>query len=158
LFVDKEQLPDGTLNPTIQFTYAVKAKFDDQTPNTLSGYSRPVTKAAVNDAPIVAGDPQYTVAKNKQLKIGAPVGVLANDSDVDSPASFLRAVRVTTPAHGTVVLNTDGSFLYTPTNGFVGVDTFTYKANNGLWSADTTVSLSADSNPVATVTITVTSK
>jgi hypothetical protein len=43
-------------------------------------------------------------------------------------------------------------------NGFSGVDTFTYKANNGVWSADPSVSLSADSNPVATVTITVTSK
>ena len=92
------------------------------------------------------------------MKIETPAaGVLANDSDVDSPASFLRAVRVTTPANGTVVLNADGSFVYTPKNGFTGMDTFTYKANNGFWTADPTVPLSGDSDTVA-VTITVTAK
>src|SRR5205807_1685937 len=46
------------------------------------------------------------------------------------------------PSHGTLTLNADGSFDYTPANGFAGDDTFTYKANDGT----------SDSN-VATVTI-----
>ncbi len=51
---------------------------------------------------------------------------------------------MTQPAHGTLALAADGSFTYTPASGFVGQDSFTYKANDG----------SLDSN-VATVTISV---
>ena len=45
------------------------------------------------------------------------------------------------PAHGTLTLNADGSFTYTPAANYNGTDSFTYKANDG----------SADSN-AATVT------
>src|SRR5439155_319271 len=48
------------------------------------------------------------------------------------------------PAHGSVALNANGSFTYTPAAGYTGADSFTYKANDGQ----------LDSN-VATVTITV---
>ena len=48
------------------------------------------------------------------------------------------------PANGTLTLNADGSFTYTPNANFNGTDSFTYQANDGT----------ADSN-VATVTITV---
>jgi PKD repeat protein len=34
-------------------------------------------------------------------------------------------------AHGTLALNTDGSFIYTPAGNFNGVDTFTYRVNDG---------------------------
>ena len=51
---------------------------------------------------------------------------------------------VSGPAHGTLTLNADGSFTYTPAANFNGTDSFTYRANDG----------SADCN-VATVTITV---
>jgi hypothetical protein len=57
-----------------------------------------------------------------------------------------------------LTLNANGSFTYTPKNGFVGIDTFMYKANNGTWTADLpNVPMSADSN-TATVTITVTAR
>ncbi len=72
-----------------------------------------------------------------------PGGVLANDSDPNI-GTTLSAVEVSGPSDGTLALNPDGSFLYTPTPGFVGTDSFTYKANDGYF----------DSN-LATVTITV---
>ncbi len=58
---------------------------------------------------------------------------------------FLTAIKVSDPANGTLVLNADGSFTYTPDADFNGTDTFTYKANDGY-----------DDSNVATVTITVT--
>src|SRR5205823_764099 len=53
---------------------------------------------------------------------------------------------VTGPAHGTVTLNSDGSFVYLPTAGYSGADSFTYKVQN---NNDTTLT------DTATVNITV---
>src|SRR5262249_31269611 len=66
--------------------------------------------------------------------------VLANDSDADGDA--LNAILVSGPAHGSLSLNPDGSFTYTPNANYNGPDSFSYKANDG----------GADSN-VATLSI-----
>jgi VCBS repeat-containing protein len=99
-----------------------------------------ITITGVNDAP-VATDDSYSTDEDTVLNVAAP-GVLGNDSDVDGDT--LTAVKVADPTHGTVALNANGSFAYTPNTDFNGSDSFTYKANDGT----------ADSN-VATVTITV---
>jgi len=49
--------------------------------------------------------------------------VLANDTDADGDP--LTAVLVTSAMHGTLALNADGSFSYTPAAGFSGADSFT---------------------------------
>ncbi|GAA4178856.1 esterase-like activity of phytase family protein [Gryllotalpicola koreensis] len=41
-------------------------------------------------------------------------------------------VRNTNPANGTVTVNADGSFSYTPKAGFTGTDTFTYTATDAV--------------------------
>jgi len=76
------------------------------------------------------------------LTVNAP-GLLANDTDQDSPA--LTAVRVTDPTHGTLALKPDGSFVYAPSPDFSGMDTFTYRASDG-----------ANQSNLVTVAITVT--
>jgi VCBS repeat-containing protein len=48
----------------------------------------------------------------------------------------LTAVGVNGPAHGTLALNADGSFTYTPEANFVGFDSFTYKASDGSLFSD----------------------
>jgi VCBS repeat-containing protein len=55
---------------------------------------------------------------------------LANDSDPDGDP--ITAVNPTQPANGYVILNSNGSFEYTPDAGFSGDDIFTYKASDGL--------------------------
>ena len=69
--------------------------------------------------------------------------MLGNDTDVDA-GTTLTASLVASAANGTVTLNADGSFTYTPAANFNGTDSFTYTASDGT----------AVSN-VATVTITV---
>src|SRR5439155_1659514 len=81
-------------------------------------------------------------AEDTQLTVSAP-GVLANDSDVDGDP--LTAILVSSPAHGTLNLNSDGSFSYVPAANYNGPDSFTYKANGGQ----------AESG-IATVSITIT--
>ena len=95
---------------------------------------------AVNDPP-VANDDSYSTDEDTTLNVAAP-GVLGNDSDPEGDT--LTAIKVTDPSHGSLTLNSDGSFSYTPDADFSGSDSFTYKANDG----------SLDSN-IATVTITV---
>ncbi|MDB5586598.1 MAG: hypothetical protein JWP26_1568 [Devosia sp.] len=96
-----------------------------------------VNVTPVNDAPIALAD-SYTVAEDQVLTANAG-GVLANDTD---PDSILSAILVSGPAHGTLALNPDGTFTYTPSANYNGPDSFTYKANDGVIStAVTTVNL-----------------
>ncbi|MEJ2258078.1 MAG: Ig-like domain-containing protein, partial [Woeseiaceae bacterium] len=81
-----------------------------------------------NTAP-VANDDLYSGAEGTSLVIDAP-GLLANDTDADY--DYLKAVKVTDPANGTLIaLLSEGGFAYNPNPGFVGTDSFTYKANDG---------------------------
>ena len=76
----------------------------------------------------------YGVEENDTLNVSAP-GVLSNDTDVDGDP--LTASLDSGPAHGTLTLNADGSFVYTPTTNYVGTDSFTYKASDGFGGSDT---------------------
>jgi CSLREA domain-containing protein len=99
-----------------------------------------LTVTAVNDAPLAVGD-AYTTTEDLPLTVAAP-GVLANDSDVDGDA--LTAVLDSPPLSGTLALNLDGSFTYTPTLDFYGADAFTYHATDTISASN-----------VATVALTV---
>ena len=70
----------------------------------------------------------YTTPQDTVLTIAAP-GVLANDTDQDGDS--LQAVFVPNGTVGSVTLNQDGSFIYTPVVGFSGEDHFTYQADDG---------------------------
>ena len=146
---DNEELPNG-----VQFTYSVTATFIDSNVSDYSASSH-ATITAVNDAPVVV--PQnYAMLWNNTLNVAAP-GVLTNATDDDSPLTSVKAVINAGPSHGTVTLRPDGSFTYTPVKNFVGTDTFTFKANDGVWSRDATKPMSLNSI-AATVTIVVTKK
>lgn len=94
-----------------------------------------------NDAPVALSN-LYSTDEDTALVVDAP-GVLGNDTDVED--SSLTAILLDGPNFATsFTLNSDGSFSYTPIANFSGLDSFTYKANDGL----------LDSN-VATVTINV---
>jgi VCBS repeat-containing protein len=106
----------------------------------------------VNRAPVAAPD-SYTTAYNTALSVAAS-GVLANDTDADGDA--LTATVASGPAHGTLTLNTNGSFTYTPASAYSGGDSFTYTASDGAArSAAATVTITVAAPPSAdTVTIT----
>jgi uncharacterized protein len=92
-------------------------------------------------APPVANNDAYTTNEDTTLNVAAP-GVLGNDTDPNNDE--LAAVLVSSTTKGTLVLNADGSFSYAPNANYNGSDSFTYKANDGLFNSN-----------VATVTITV---
>jgi VCBS repeat-containing protein len=81
---------------------------------------------------------EYAMDEDEPLTVAAP-GVLANDRD---PLGGALTARVSgPPAHGTLTLNEDGSFVYTPNRDYNGEDTFTYTASNGSGYAWATVTL-----------------
>ena len=94
-----------------------------------------------NRAP-TAADGSYSTAEDTPLMVAAP-GMLGNDSDPDN--NSLSAVLVAGPSHGTISLNPDGSFTYTPATNYIGSDSFTYQASDGTLASE-----------LATVTLTVT--
>jgi VCBS repeat-containing protein len=108
------------------------------------------TTLPTNRAPVAAGD-SYTMNMSTVLNAAAP-GVLANDSDADK--NVLTASLVTGPAHGTLTLNANGSFVYTPWPGFNGSDSFVYRAYDGTaYSANATVSFTVNWVDTAAVSL-----
>ena len=93
----------------------------------------------------VAENDAYSTTTNVALVVSAADGVFANDRHVVGHS--LATVVDLNPAHGTLVLNADGSFTYTPDSGFTGTDSFTYHVHDSTAPA-------ADSN-IALVTIAV---
>ena len=93
----------------------------------------------VNDAPVAVNDGPYTIEAGQPLITstgggGGGPGVLLNDSDVEG--NPLSAVLESGPAHGTLTLNANGSFMYTAEETFSGTDTFTYRASDGLLTSN----------------------
>lgn len=136
------------LNPDGSFTYAPNFhyvgtdtfRYHDTT-GMLNSNIATVTISVTNNPP-VAVDDVYTVAHDHTLTV-APAGVQQNDFDPEGDP--LTSILVSSVQHGSLDLHADGSFEYTPAAHYVGIDSFTYKDNDGI----------VDSN-VATVTIGVT--
>lgn len=80
-------------------------------------------------APVGRSD-KFTTSQDQHLLIAAP-GVLENDVSV---AASPIAVLVESATNGTLTLNSNGSFEYSPRPGFYGYDGFAYKVIDGLES------------------------
>ena len=149
-------LPDGDLgklngaviDPTGTFAYFAK---DKTPPSYVPGEQLParIERIAISRPPspdLVARDDAYSTGYLTTLHVPATGGVLVNDSDED--ADPLTAGQASTPAHGQVTLNRDGSFTYTPAVGFSGVDSFTYTASDAMdYSAPATVRVTVGAPP-----------
>ena len=127
--------PSPNYNGSDSFTYRAT---DGQATSAVATVTINITP--VNDAP-VANDDAYSLFKNATLIIPAP-GVLTNDTDVDGDT--LTVVPASGTAHGSLVLNANGGFTYTPVSNYVGSDSFTYQASDGITNSG-----------LATVTLTI---
>ncbi len=69
----------------------------------------------------------YVAAKALPLTVKAPGLLYAGRA----PAAGATAAATEKPAHGKVVVNANGGFVYTPAAGFTGTDSFGYTVNGG---------------------------
>ena len=71
---------------------------------------------------------------NEDTAFTATLGIdnlLQNDSDVDGDTLAVNTTPIVDVTDGTLVLNADGTFTYTPDANFNGTDGFTYEINDG---------------------------
>ncbi|MFD2962561.1 MULTISPECIES: Ig-like domain-containing protein [Olivibacter] len=134
------------LNANGSFTYTPNTNFvgldslnyqvcDNGSPSLCDTATVKFTVNSTNDAP-VAVDDEIIVTEYEP----ATGNVLTNDNDPDGNA--LTASLVTAPVNGTVVLNADGSFTYTPNSDFFGQDSLIYQVcDNGTPSLCDTATL-----------------
>lgn len=124
--------------------YYIQDEWSQKSNNALVA----ITVRPPNTAPVANND-NYVASKNTTLNIPAP-GVFGNDGDDISYT--LDSYDTVSANGGTVVLNPDGSFSYTPVTGFVGIDTFTYTIIDTPGLTDTatvTIDVRDPNNPVA---------
>ncbi|RNM05153.1 tandem-95 repeat protein, partial [Dickeya undicola] len=122
-------------------------------------YNGPVTIT------VGATDTLLAIPITVSLPIGiAPVADIVSDSiitNVSSPVSFnvmandtfeninARVTSYSTPSHGTVVIDSTGNAVYTPTSGYLGNDSFTYTVTSNGTTETTTVTIHINTPPVA---------
>lgn len=139
---------DALLTPEVEGSYAVY----DRRLRLTSGTNAPgglFTALAVSTLPGSprAVDDGYATTEDVALTVAAP-GVIANDTDPDGNA--LSAALVGDARHGTLAFTADGGFVYTPSADFAGVDTFTYRVNDGTLNSNTatvTINVEAVNDP-----------
>ncbi|MBW8333868.1 MAG: tandem-95 repeat protein, partial [Prolixibacteraceae bacterium] len=114
--------PEANYTGVDSFTYKITDINGDESIAKVT-----ITVTPVNDAPTAKDD------INNTLKDSPATGnVLTNDSDPEGNALTIKTQPVTPPANGTVVINPDGTYTYTPNTGFAGTDSFVYEVcDNG---------------------------
>ncbi|MQR87271.1 tandem-95 repeat protein, partial [Bacillus megaterium] len=109
-----------------------------------------VTVTPVNDAPVV---PNYEFVINEDTNLNSQV--VATDVD-GNPLTYSL---LTGPTNGTVVVNADGSYSYTPNENYNGLDSFSVLVSDGQGgTAVSTISITilpVNDPPVGPVTVTV---
>ncbi|SIQ11527.1 retention module-containing protein [Pseudacidovorax sp. RU35E] len=108
--------PNPDYNGNLTFTYTAT---DGRTPVTATVA---VEVTPVNDAPTVI---DYRVTTREDT----PVTGKVTGSDVDGDT--LTYTKGSDPTHGTVTVNADGSYTYTPAKDYNGGDSFTVTVNDG---------------------------
>ncbi len=118
--------------------FVVVMAIDDDGATASQSISVTVTDVADGTVGITAETDSYNVAEDSTLVRDAASGVLANDTV--SPFATLTATLVGgNPANASsFVLNSDGSFTYTPDANYNGTDTFLYTATDGTTTSDIT--------------------
>ncbi|MDB5387127.1 MAG: outer rane adhesin like protein [Planctomycetaceae bacterium] len=134
--------PDGTFvfTPTSGFagqgTFSFNA--NDGIGNSTDSTATINVGTGLNQAPV--GQARFFTTA-----VSTPVSGTLHATDINGNNLTFSAGTVSA-TNGTAVINSDGSFVYTPTNGFIGTDSFTFRATDGsLNSPNTTVTVQVGS-------------
>lgn len=152
----KSHTPAGSANPgdTLTYSIVISNSGSDATGVNFTDTIDPNTTlvgGSVKASPIAVADAYNTIG-NVNISVPAAQGVVANDSNSGFGTLSVTMVNATavpgtaSTANGSVTMNSDGSFSYTPNVAFRGPsDSFTYTLANGSGFTDTaTVTISVN--------------
>ncbi|MDC0936923.1 Ig-like domain-containing protein [Pirellulales bacterium] len=100
-------------------------------------------QAGVNGPPLAVSDTTQvpTIMSGQSASFVGPNGSVL-DNDIDPENGSIVAILQSGPSNGTLIFENDGTFTYTPNEGFQGRDAFTYLAFDFIQqSAATTVAI-----------------
>jgi len=124
-------------------TYVARLTVNDGLQSSSDDATVTVTGSGSNHSPVANND-SYSTNEDVALTVAAP-GVLGNDTDSDGDA--LTSSVTSGPSHGSLSLQSNGAFTYTPAANYNGSDSFTYTVSDGHGGTDIgTVTLTI--NPV----------
>jgi VCBS repeat-containing protein len=128
--------------PTAALDYSATVSGDQPDDDASNDTADASDTNSSDHAPVASSTPIST-----QAETAASGDLPASDSDGDT----LTFQKVSSPSHGNAVVNPDGSYSYTPTTGYRGSDSFTFKANDGTFDSNiATLSITVlDNAPVA---------
>ncbi|MGQ9574251.1 MAG: Ig-like domain-containing protein [Thermoguttaceae bacterium] len=128
---------DGTFSYTPAYHYTGYDQFNYRIRDPQGLWDDATVRLYVHNSTPYAGYDQYTTRHDTLLEVSAP-GVLGNDSDPDGDP--LTAVLMAGPSHATsFTFNADGSFSYLPAEHYIGSDSFSYRATDGMANSPTTI-------------------
>ena len=120
-----------TVNTNGIYTYTPNSNYNgpDNFIYTLCDVDNDCDTAIVFINIISINHPPIAVVDIKTTTENIPVSgtVTANDSDPDGNLNPNGYTLVTSPTHGTLVFNNDGSYTYTPNTNYIGTDNFIYQ-------------------------------
>jgi len=139
--------PTAGFYGTDEFAYTIC-----ETPSGICDTGRVRVRVLVSDVPnsTLAADDYAPAVYNSLLTVTAANGVLANDKDPENNTQTVTAKTETLTGKGTIVLNADGSYTFTPVAGYLGDAQFTYQiTDNGTpaYSANGTLHFLVRENP-----------
>ena len=151
-------VPSGTLEYSIDgSSFQNSANFTGLANGTYTVFAREKTTLCTasqsgvvvqcNTPPVVS---DKTVSTNENTPISASV-IGGGDSDPDGTALTVNTTPVVGPSHGVLVLNSDGTYIYTPNANYSGTEIITFQvcdAGTPLPSACITKTLTITVNPV----------
>jgi|GEM_PF-554619 len=142
-----------TLNPDGSFTYSPNLNYfgsdnfiyevcDNATPALCATQLVNIIINSVNDSPVTVPD-LYTTTEDNPIS----GNVLTNDSDIEG--DILSATVTSQPTNGTITLQANGDFVYTPDPNYFGSDAFVYQVcDDGIPSVCLTENVTLSISPV----------
>ncbi|HVA47490.1 MAG TPA: Ig-like domain-containing protein, partial [Pirellulales bacterium] len=124
---------DGSLTYTPAYHYYGNDGFSFEGYDGNSYSAAASASIDVTDQAPTGANQMYSLPNGQTDNVSAAQGVLnlASDPDGDS----ITAVLSSAPTHGTLQLNSDGSFSYTPNPGWIGTDAFGFTVSDGILSS-----------------------
>ncbi|MBL7818513.1 MAG: tandem-95 repeat protein [Saprospiraceae bacterium] len=122
------------------FTYKI---CDNGSPSLCDTATVTIGILPANNPPIAVND--IAVTPQDKPVVG---NVMTNDDDPDSDPITAVTTLMSNPMKGTVVLNTNGVFTYTPNTGQTGEDKFCYTITDGALKDTACVTINIIPNPI----------